>query len=450
MPSAGKALLKQIERKVREGLTNRYEAEGLAEELRSGREMYRAVSANKASTARARALSRVWSRPTGGPTASEPAGLYFTPDLKILPELVFGQEYLNRAGLVDRSAPEAVTTYIRRAGEAGASFNVPGKIYTKIIKARLRPEARLLDAGTPKRWINLLEEFIKKHPKEGLVIRANVFKEDIPWEVLASKFRGKDPAAEASKKLTKWLKQKHQADAVLFPDIVIPGQETFPQVTVLRRGAVEARLGGKQKLLGAAISAGLGAGLLGKDQEAQAQPVGVFQKVVSKAARGALSSASKVLEGQEIEGRVIKEVRKGRGKWRSILFDDGTEMVVDKQRVNDLCRAFGTHQKIQEFNLRKGEDKTLQALKSLDYHYKRSRSVPRDLTRKYHKEYLTRGYEVSPAVPPGSHFVHWEGRYFSMPKEYAEHLEQMGYIKILRGKRDIQASRPGRPKRRKR
>ena len=182
-------------------------------------------------------------------------------------------------------------------------------------------------------------------------------------------------------------------------------------------------------------------GLLSPD-EAYAMPPGIFKKITSKAAKGALSSASRVLQGRKLEGKVIQEVRKGRGMWRSIIFDDGTEMTVEKRYINDLCRAKGTKSYIEKFQKQKGEAKTLQAIKSLRYHEARAQDVPRTLTRQMHKMYKTRAAEISQSLPPNTCFVQYNGKFFSMPTEYAEHLEEMGILKISRTKRDVQAVKP--------
>jgi hypothetical protein len=192
-----------------------------------------------------------------------------------------------------------------------------------------------------------------------------------------------------------------------------------------------------------------GAAMLSNPQESQAMPPGVFKKIGKKSISGALSSASEVLAGQEIEGRTITKVLKGRGDWRRILFDDDTEMTVKKQYINDLCRALGTKKYINKFSQQEGDSKTLQAIKSLKYHYSRAHAVPRTYTRHLHQKYLTRAAEMSQDLPPDTVFVTYHGKFFTMPKEYAEHLEDLGYVTIRKTRRDLQKTKPARKVKRK-
>jgi hypothetical protein len=196
-------------------------------------------------------------------------------------------------------------------------------------------------------------------------------------------------------------------------------------------------------LLGAGGGAvGLGASLL-SPQETEANPAGVFTKATKKAVEGMLSSASKNLTGHVLEGKRIKEVRKGRGNWRAIIFDDGSMQTVDKQYVNDLARAKGTKKYMERFQDREETGRVQQALKSLEYHRARSQiMVGRDTARKLHRDYLTRAKEFGDDVPPNTEFVFHNGKYFQMPKPYADLLSDMGVLEIMKSRRDRAAVKP--------
>jgi putative heme degradation protein len=175
-------------------------------------------------------------------------------------------------------------------------------------------------------------------------------------------------------------------------------------------------------------------------KEAEAMPVGTIVKRATKATLGAASSAAKALRGMTLQGKVVKDVRKGRGVWRSILFEDGTQMTVEKRYVNDLCRARGTQAKMEEFGAKRGDAQTVQALRSLRYHEARVQPFfTRDTTRKLTKEHQTRLSQIDEAIDRDSAYVLYQGKYFAMPKEYATHLEGMGILKIMRGTRETRA-----------
>jgi len=190
------------------------------------------------------------------------------------------------------------------------------------------------------------------------------------------------------------------------------------------------------------IGAAGAAGGLAMAEEAEASPAGVFTKAATKAAKGMISSASKLLKGFQIQpNKVIKEVRKGRGVWRSILFEDGTTMTVEQKYVNDLCRARGTQLKMGELTTKSGDAKTLQALRSLKFHEARVRPFfTRDMIRKMHTEHLKRLKEVGEDLRSSTtaYVVH-RNKYFPMPREYAEILQEQGIVKIMKGLRDIQS-----------
>lgn len=193
------------------------------------------------------------------------------------------------------------------------------------------------------------------------------------------------------------------------------------------------------KALGLGVGAGLG--LVLSERKGQAFPVGKF---VRRAAKGALSSASEVLRGLErAPGKVIKEVRKGRGDWREIAYLDGTTEVVHKDYVTSLVRASQTQRYLERFRGRGEGEQLEQALRSLKMHYGMNAvKVPRTLSRTLHKRYLRQVSEMMPKLTPETRFVYYEDRFFPMPLEYAERLEKAGIVKIMRTPRDLEVVKP--------
>jgi hypothetical protein len=175
-------------------------------------------------------------------------------------------------------------------------------------------------------------------------------------------------------------------------------------------------------------------------QKAEAMPIGKITKTLTKAAKGAESSAVKALRGKTLQGKIIKDVRKGTGDWRAIVFEDDSQMTIKKQHVNDLCRAFGREKYTSKFALKERDSKTVQALRSLRFHEARVRPLStRRYTRFMHKEHAARLRQIAKdeTLDPDTSFVLYQDKYFTMPKDYAVHLEDLGLLKIMRGKADI-------------
>lgn len=166
--------------------------------------------------------------------------------------------------------------------------------------------------------------------------------------------------------------------------------------------------------------------------EAEAMPRGVYQGITKAALSGEVSSAAKVLVGKVLDGKTIKDVRKGTGNWRGILFDDDTMMTVTNTELNDLSRAFGTQKYTGAFQgAAEGATKTEQALKSLDYHYSRVKPfVTKGTTELYHKRHVERLKEMGLSETPSGSLVSYKGKFFTMPTEYARHLQDLGLVKV--------------------
>ena len=193
------------------------------------------------------------------------------------------------------------------------------------------------------------------------------------------------------------------------------------------------------------VGAGIGAAFILQSEKVEAMPAGVIKKIASKAAKGVVSSTSNRLKGRTLQGKTIKAITKGKGNWRSIQFTDDTEMIVEKHFLNDLARQKGTQKYIKEFKTKKGATKRFQAEESLKYHKARQQAfATRQGDRTIHQGHLTRSAKLGKELPQDTHFVTHEGSFFQMPAEYAEYLEKLGILKIMKSKRDLRAIKPKR------
>jgi len=188
----------------------------------------------------------------------------------------------------------------------------------------------------------------------------------------------------------------------------------------------------KAKIVG--LAGALGLGIFGT-KEAEAFPLKNVVKGGARKVLGSISSASERLKGYTLEGKVIKEVRKGRGNWRVIIFEDGTEQSMTKDYVTSLCANKGTHKYVNKFS-RKGslEGKIKQAEKSLDIRLKKAKPLmhkPLTHARRQHDYDRLKELNVKQADVIG---VWKDKRYLTMPKEYAELLESQGKVRIDRSK----------------
>jgi hypothetical protein len=254
-----------------------------------------------------------------------------------------------------------------------------------------------------------------------------------PHEILkASQDAGGDSVT-----LTKKLAKDY--DLLEFPDLFgrYPNESVTQTVqlnprTTIRRFKDE--LGKtKYKIFGGAAAAGA-ASQLGSPEESEAFPLGKFSKTLTKTAKeGMESSAAARLVGHSLKGKIITNVKKGDGNWRSLLFEDGSEMTVTKDELHALTRAKGTADYAKTFTESNDESQLTQAMKSLKYHEVRADNRPFDTAptkRLYHQRYLTDVNQGDPKAVPETVFVNYQGKYFQMPKEKAELLEEQGYLTI--------------------
>lgn len=143
------------------------------------------------------------------------------------------------------------------------------------------------------------------------------------------------------------------------------------------------------------------------------------------------SSADKVLKGKTLGGKVITGVEQGTGDWRKLSFEDGSSQVVKKEYIHDLARHYGTEKYIGAFQQAEDPERYNKAVKSLKM--RERTAVPlegvKDLKAQFKRHQKHLG-EFG-AGPRDQALCKREGRYFSMPKEYAEHLQNIGQLEIV-------------------
>jgi hypothetical protein len=181
--------------------------------------------------------------------------------------------------------------------------------------------------------------------------------------------------------------------------------------------------------------------------EAEASPIGKMGKAISPLLRksASRSSSADLLIGQTLEGKVIKDVLKGRGNWREIIYEDGTNRAVDTETLEYIMRRKGTEKQDAIFQNASPTERDSIAEKSLNLRRKISENQKRDMpytggkretVRQHVKGYFTDLKELGEPLPgtvmvqdlrPG-------GMYHSMQTEKARNLEKRGIVKIVKGK----------------
>jgi predicted nucleotidyltransferase len=177
---------------------------------------------------------------------------------------------------------------------------------------------------------------------------------------------------------------------------------------------------------------GIAAGLLSaktivSPEEAEAGVPKIKPETV-KQLFGEVSSASKRLTGQTVRDKVVKEVRKGKGKgkgWRYIVFDDGTYMPLTKSQLQSHMAAKGQHKYVEKFRSASTEEKTRMLIKSLDQRFEQADKsrLSKSAIDNNLQGYIKKASEVDIDVSPDSVIIEYKGRRFSIPKAYAEILE---------------------------
>jgi hypothetical protein len=187
---------------------------------------------------------------------------------------------------------------------------------------------------------------------------------------------------------------------------------------------------------------GLGTGILGQTDEAESSPIGKAFKLGQKA-MGSLSSSSGRLAGKTLQGKVIKEVRRGKGDWRQIVFNDDSVLPVTKDYVHSLARAKGTEDYLSAYAGKNREGKLTQALNSMAMHERLFDTMSsRERVRTLQGNYLKKAQELDPSLPPDTVMVTRGTKYYSMPRVYAEQLQKAGILTIREGQREKRMLKP--------
>jgi hypothetical protein len=149
-----------------------------------------------------------------------------------------------------------------------------------------------------------------------------------------------------------------------------------------------------------------------------------------KMLKGALSSASKELEGTLYNGKTIKSVVKGRGDWRYIVTHDDAVEAVSKDIVNSLARSAGTSKQVTKFALANEESKLAQAYKSLKLHVVKA-APEMESVLDFHNSY-TKQLTLTGAVKPKMSLVKSKEGFFTLPTDYAKLLIKDKAVKIIK------------------
>lgn len=178
---------------------------------------------------------------------------------------------------------------------------------------------------------------------------------------------------------------------------------------------------------------------LGPD-EAEAMPRGVYQAIDYGQQLWRKSRDTAKLIGRTLSpGKVIDDVVVTGENERRIRFTDGTESIVDKKDLAQLYRSLGTrdYEAIQAIDKDPVSQMT-RALKSLSFHEARYKQVPESQALQYVDDYLRNLSEMGEHISPDLVFVQRGDKVFTMPRAYAELLEEQDLLKILRSDKYIE------------
>lgn len=177
-------------------------------------------------------------------------------------------------------------------------------------------------------------------------------------------------------------------------------------------------------------------------EESEAMPLGTIRKLSKTILKS--SSAEHALKGTVLGERVVKGVKKGSKDWRIVQFEDGHEIPMTKDYLNDLMRAVGTKKYLKEFGTQPKTGKQSMAARSLETRLDRSEPLDPIKYAKEHKAHQERVKDIASnlGIDPGllttkTVFVRWpandpNARVVQMPLEYAEILAKEGQVTIIR------------------
>ncbi len=187
--------------------------------------------------------------------------------------------------------------------------------------------------------------------------------------------------------------------------------------------------------VGAAAGGAVGVGAVSQPEEAEAFPIGKIIKGTAKVLTGKTSSTTSRIAGSVIRGQTVKSVIKPKtGDWRYVVFENGEQLPITKDVLNDLVRSVGETKKLKEFATKSLAERGAQAKISLGRRAQSSGSLGKtQQTREFKEASMERLRQLDPALVPDTVFVRFGGETLFMPRAYAELLEKDGTVKILKG-----------------
>ena len=208
-------------------------------------------------------------------------------------------------------------------------------------------------------------------------------------------------------------------------------QDTGAKITDLLRG--------KAPLAGVGVTAGA---VLMEPEEAEAMPLGKLRNLTRTLKTP--SSAEIALKGKTIGDKIVKGVKQEGKKWRVVQFEDGTEIPMTTDYLNDLMRITGTQSYLKEFSTQGVKGKSSMANRSLETRLSRPQPMSELDYIKENQFHKDRVNEIASeiGVDPGllnpkTSYVKWpkddrNARLLQLPSEYAEILEKEGVVTIVR------------------
>jgi hypothetical protein len=172
--------------------------------------------------------------------------------------------------------------------------------------------------------------------------------------------------------------------------------------------------------------------------EAEASPIGkITSKLTPKIAeglKGPASSAARRLIGHEISGLTIKNITKGRGDWRYIVFDNSDQVLpVTKDVINDLARQFGTEVYTGIAETKGGTEALRMAIKSAEMrlNLKGQGMYSKEEMAALEAKHVGSLQELE-IQPSKKVLIKYRGETINIPETYAQILETHGLAKRVK------------------
>ncbi len=118
--------------------------------------------------------------------------------------------------------------------------------------------------------------------------------------------------------------------------------------------------------------------------------MGAKRKLLKAFAKRIPSSSEKILIGQKLQGRIIKNVYKGEGDIRMIVFEDGFQEIIDKDILHSLSSAAGREQYGEIFKAATPQKKREMFFKSIGRRYEASTLQKKPLAESRLRSYKTK------------------------------------------------------------